>query len=152
LALRLPPLNQPTPKQKRPHPSTLILHPSSLILQGRFKQGVSQYERACRINKVDNPTHLIASHIKPWRESNNDERLAAGNGLLLTPSVDRLFDRGFISFDDGGEMITSPVADTISLSRMGVQTDRVIKVGQFNSDQKHFLDYHRKEILLKSAS
>lgn len=120
--------------------------------QGKFKQRVSAYERTCRITKVDNPTHLIASHIKPWRESNNDERLAAGNGLLLTPSIDHLFDRGFISFDDSGELILSPIADKQSLTRMGVNTDKVINVSHFNGDQKHFLDYHRKEILLKSAS
>ena len=120
--------------------------------QGKFKQRVGSFERACRITKVDNMTHLIASHIKPWRESDNDERLTAGNGLLLTPSVDHLFDRGFISFDDGGELITSPIADTTSLKRMGIDTDQVINVGRFNSDQKHFLDYHRKKILLKSGS
>lgn len=119
------------------------------IGQGRFKQSVAGYERACRITKVDNPTHLIASHIKPWRESDNEERLAGGNGLLLTPSIDHLFDRGFISFEDNGDLITSPIADTRSLKRMGVETKNV---GQFNTDQKHFLDYHRKEILLKSAS
>ena len=117
--------------------------------QGKFKQRVSGYERACRITKVDNPTHLIASHIKPWRESNNDERLAGGNGLLLTPSIDHLFDRGFISFEDNGDLITSPIADERSLERMGV---RDTNVGRFNIDQKYFLDYHRKEILLKSAS
>lgn len=116
--------------------------------QGRFKQRVAGYERACRITKVDNPTHLIASHIKPWRESNNEERLAGGNGLLLTASIDHLFDRGFISFEDDGELITSPVADTRSLERMGVQPTNV---GRFNTDQKFFLSYHRREILLKSA-
>jgi putative restriction endonuclease len=120
--------------------------------QGKFKQRVGAFERACRITKVDNMTHLIASHIKPWRESDNDERLAAGNGLLLTPSVDHLFDRGFISFDDGGELITSPIADTRSLKRMGIDTDQVLNVGRFNGDQKYFLAYHREEILLKSAS
>ena len=117
--------------------------------QGKFKQRVSGYERACRITKVDNPTHLIASHIKPWRESDNDERLTGGNGLLLTPSIDHLFDRGFISFEDNGDLITSPIADERSLERMGV---RDTNVGRFNIDQKYFLDYHRKEILLKSAS
>jgi hypothetical protein len=117
--------------------------------QGKFKQRVANYERSCRISRVDNPTHLIASHIKPWRESDNEERLAGGNGLLLTPSIDHLFDRGFISFEDNGDLITSPVADTCSLDRMGVQPTNV---GCFNIDQKYFLDYHRKEILLKSAS
>lgn len=117
--------------------------------QGQFKQRVSNIERSCRITKVDNPTHLIASHIKPWRESSDEERLTGANGLLLTPSIDHLFDRGFISFDDCGDLIISPIADVCSLKRMGV---RSVNVGQFNSDQKHFLNYHRKEILLKSAS
>jgi len=117
--------------------------------QGKFKERVSRLECSCRITKVDNLTHLIASHIKPWRESNNEERLAGGNGLLLTPSIDHLFDRGFISFEDNGELITSPIADTRSLKKMGVQPTNV---GHFNTDQKFFLDYHRKEILLRSAS
>lgn len=120
--------------------------------QGRFRKRVAHYEYACRVTKVDNPAHLIASHIKPWRESDNDERLAPGNGLLLTPSIDHLFDRGFISFTDEGELITSPVADKTSLKRMGVDAEDSIHVGSFNSDQKHFLEHHRQEILLKSAS
>lgn len=121
------------------------------IGQGLFKQNVMQWESACRITQVTNSTHLIASHIKPWRESNNEERLAAGNGLLLTPSIDHLFDRGFISFADDGELIVSPIADQNSLQKMGVQTEDKVNVGGFNSDQRHFLDYHRTEILLKSV-
>jgi hypothetical protein len=122
------------------------------IGQGRFKQNVAEWEHACRITGVSNPTHLIASHIKPWRESVDEERLVAGNGLLLTPSIDHLFDRGFITFDDDGEVILSPIADQSSLQRMGVDTDPPRNVGSFNTDQKHFLQYHREEIFLKSAS
>jgi putative restriction endonuclease len=119
--------------------------------QGRFKENVARFERECRITHVGNPTHLIASHIKPWRESSDEERLASGNGLLLTPSIDHLFDRGFISFGDGGEVLVSPVADTESLPRMGVVCDRPLFAGRFNTDQRYFLDSHRKEIFLKSA-
>jgi hypothetical protein len=119
--------------------------------QGQFKLNVSRHESACRITHVNNPTHLIASHIKPWRESNNEERLSGGNGFLLTPSIDHLFDRGFVTFADDGELVISPIADRISLQRMGVATDSTISVGDFNSDQKYFLNYHRKEIFLQSA-
>ncbi|MEX2381190.1 MAG: HNH endonuclease [Opitutales bacterium] len=119
--------------------------------QGKFKENVARLERACRITHVVNPTHLVASHIKPWRESNDDERLAGGNGLLLTPSIDHLFDRGFISFGDESEVLVSPVADAESLQRMGVICDRPFFTGRFSRDQKSFLDYHRKEIFLKSA-
>jgi putative restriction endonuclease len=66
---------------------------------------------------------LIGSHIKPWRECSNEERLQGTNGLLLTPSADPLFDRAFISFDDNGELLVSRVADVRSLKRMGVDPD-----------------------------
>lgn len=120
----------------------------SRLGQGRFKANVSRYERSCRITSVSNPVHLVASHIKPWRESNNEERLAGGNGLLLTPSIDHLFDRGFISFDDSGDTLISPVADPDSLRRMGVNPAEPPNVGSFNSDQKFFLNHHRSSIFL----
>jgi transposase len=54
--------------------------------------------------------HLRASHIRPWRDSDNEARLDGENGLLLTPTIDHLFDRGFISFEDDGRLLISPVA------------------------------------------
>jgi len=127
---------------------------SSLILarrgQGLFRQNVSLIEHACRITKVDRPEHLIASHCKPWRDSTNEERLDGENGLLLTPSVDHLFDRGFISFDNDGSLLISPVAHKPSLARMGIPMDRLLNVGQFSSGQRKYLDFHRDAVFLKS--
>jgi len=120
--------------------------------QGLFRTRVARHETYCRVTKVDNPSHLIASHIKPWRESNDEERLNAANGLLLTPSIDHLFDRGFISFADDGDVIVSPIAESLSIQRLGVNPSEPPNVGRFNVDQRHFLDYHRKEIFLKSAA
>ena len=119
--------------------------------QGRFRQEVYRLENECRITHVRNSSHLIASHIKPWREATDDERLSGANGLMLTPSIDHLFDRGFITFDDDGELHISPIADLESVQRMGISLDQPIITGPFNSDQRHFLDYHRKKIFLKSA-
>jgi hypothetical protein len=51
------------------------------------------------------------------------------NGLLLTPSIDHLFDRGFIGFEDNGKLIISPVAHRPSLQRMGIDTAKVVNVG-----------------------
>ena len=78
--------------------------------QGLFKERVAKIETRCRITGVENPVHLIASHCKPWRDATNEERLNGENGLLLTPSIDHLFDRGFIGFEDNGKLIISPVA------------------------------------------
>lgn len=117
--------------------------------QGLFRQKVAHIEHFCRVTRVDRPEHLIASHIKPWRESNNHERLFEGNGLLLTPTIDHLFDRGFISFEDDGELLVSPVAHKDSLSKMGIITDRIMKVGGFVQPQREFLEFHRTKVFLK---
>jgi HNH endonuclease len=118
--------------------------------QGLFKDRVGEIETKCRITGVENRTHLIASHCKPWRDATNEERLNGENGLLLTPSIDHLFDRGFIGFEDGGRLIISPVAHRPSLQRMGIDTKEVVNVGGFTSGQKQFLDFHRNAVLLQA--
>ena len=119
--------------------------------QGLFKERVSQIETKCRITGVQNPVHLVASHCKPWRDSTNEERLNGENGLLLTPSIDHLFDRGFIGFEDSGRLIISPVAHLPSLKRMGIDTAEPVNVGAFTSGQKSFLDFHRNAVLLQAV-
>ena len=99
---------------------------------------------------VERLEHLRASHIQPWRDSDNDARLDGENGLLLTPTIDHLFDRGFISFEDTGRLIVSPVADRISLRKMGVETETGVNVGPFSSGQRAFLQFHRNAVLLQA--
>jgi putative restriction endonuclease len=119
--------------------------------QGLFRDRVSEIETKCRITGVQNPAHLRASHCKPWRDSTNQERLNGENGLLLTPSIDHLFDKGFIGFEDAGKLIISPVADRPSLERMGINTKNPVNVGGFTTGQKVFLEFHRNSVLLKSV-
>lgn len=120
--------------------------------QGLFRQRVAQIEQMCRITKVNNPAHLRASHAEPWRDCiNNNERLDGQNGLLLTPSIDHLFDRGFITFEDSGRLVLSPVADLPSLERMGIPVKQTANVGGFTEGQRHFLEYHRNWVFLQSA-
>jgi hypothetical protein len=119
--------------------------------QGRFKEEVMRIEKRCRITGVDRIEHLRASHIRPWRDcEDNRQRLDGSNGLLLTPSIDHLFDRGFISFEGSGELLVSPIAHRDSLQRMGVDTNRVMRVGDFTGDQKRYLEYHREQVFLQA--
>ena len=99
---------------------------------------------------VDREEHLRASHCKPWRDATNEERLDGENGLLLTPSMDHLFDRGFIGFDDNGQTVISPVAHQESLARMGLDPQHPPKVGSFSSGQRKYLAFHRENVLLMS--
>lgn len=118
--------------------------------QGLFRKRVQDIEVRCRVTKVERHEHLRASHIKPWRDSSNEERLTGENGLLLTPSIDHLFDQGFISFQQDGKLLISPVAHANSLNKMGVPTDRRFDVGRFSATQASFLEYHRDSVFLRA--
>jgi hypothetical protein len=116
--------------------------------QGSYRNALMKIESSGRVTRVDRARHLVASHTKPWRDSSNEERLDPENGFMLTPTVDHLFDKGFISFENNGSLIISSVAHTESINRMGISTDELINVGSFSSGQKHYLGFHREFILL----
>ena len=112
--------------------------------QGMFKDRVARLEPACRVTGVANPRHLIASHMKPWRSSNNEERLSGANGLLLSPHIDHLFDRGLITFLNSGKLVTSPQLSDDVASRLNVHQQQVVR--SFAKKQVAFIEYHRDVI------
>ncbi|SCY57587.1 HNH endonuclease [Nitrosospira sp. Nl5] len=113
--------------------------------QGVFRANVRLNEDRCRVTGVTDPTYLRASHIKPWKDSTDDEKLNGCNGLLLAPHVDHLFDKGKISFADDGHLIISDKLDRDLLFRWGIGEN--LNVGSFNNEQAKFLAYHRGSVL-----
>ena len=95
--------------------------------------------------------HLRASPTGRGVTADNEARLDGEDGLLLTPSIDHLFDRGFISFDDKGRLLRSPIAHKESLRRVGIATDAELNVGGFSDGRRRHLDYHREMVFLRSA-
>jgi len=118
--------------------------------QGVFKANVRLVETFCRVTKVANPKHLIASHIKPWSKSDDTEKLSGFNGLLLAPHIDHLFDKGFISFEGNGNLIFSRQLDDSLLDKWNI--DKNINVGNFRNEQQQFLEYHRDVVMLQHKS
>ena len=128
--------------------------------QGRFRANLEVIEKSCRLTGISNPALLIASHIKPWRVcASAQERLDGMNGLLLTPDADLLFDRGFISFQDGGEVIVSDRVDRIDLVRLGFEklvrerfgfseAPSFWKTDGFTLEQRKYLAHHRSEVFI----
>jgi predicted restriction endonuclease len=109
--------------------------------QGIFKANVRLVENRCRLTGVTNIRHLRASHIKPWSVSTNEEKLDGFNGLLLSPHVDHLFDRGFISFKNSGDLMVSKELNPIILEQWNIADS--INVGSFKSNQGKYLEFHR---------
>lgn len=113
------------------------------IGQGEFRKRLLNYWKGCAATGYKIPTLLIASHIKPWRDSNNRERLDTFNGLLLTPNLDKAFDTGFISFDPKGKIL---ISDIFKRSKMlGIEEGMKIK---FENAHRRYLEYHRDVVFL----
>ena len=78
------------------------------IGQGKYRKDLIELWEKCSVSECNMTDLLIASHIKPWSESSNEEKLDPYNGLLLLPNYDKLFDKHLISFNDDGKIIISP--------------------------------------------
>jgi hypothetical protein len=114
--------------------------------QGVFRHNVRSIENYCRVTMVNDSRHLVASHIKPWRDSSDQERLDGNNGLMLSPHVDHLFDSGYISFENSGKILVSDSLKREILAKWSISD--LQEVGSFNSIQSEFLNYHRENVFI----
>lgn len=110
--------------------------------QGPFRNALISRWGGCSVTGCGAHELLIASHIKPWSKCTTPaERLGAANGLLLTPNLDKLFDRGLITFDEKFKIRVSPKlrpGDAIHLN-----VDRSLRLTfKADKDMLPFLDYH----------
>lgn len=116
--------------------------------QGVFRANVLLHENACRVTRVSEPRHLKASHIKPWRDATDAERLDGSNGLLLSPHIDHLFDEGYMTFSPSQELVIVPEVRDKLLDAWGI--DAGVQVGEFSREQNAYLDYHRANVFRRS--
>ncbi|HET7662697.1 MAG TPA: HNH endonuclease [Rhodanobacteraceae bacterium] len=110
--------------------------------QGLFRKRVILLDGACRVTGVSDTRVLVASHIKPWREASNAERINGHNGILLSPHVDALFDEELITFEDDGRMQVHPSLPAEVLYRWSIDPAR--RVEPFRKEQRPFLARHRE--------
>jgi len=111
--------------------------------QDLFRRRLASVERGCRLTGVLDLRFLRASHIKPWADSNDNERVDSNNGLLLTPSADLLFDHGWIAFGERGKLLVSTRLPTEVKEKVGLELTDGRDCGGFSREQSEFLAYHR---------
>ena len=114
--------------------------------QGLFRERLISYWRGCSISNYKHYDILVASHIKPWRVSDNNQRIDVFNGLLLLPNYDKLFDRGYISFDANGRIVFSSYFPRSDRMLFGM-TD-AIRLLKISDNHQAYLKYHRDNCLL----
>lgn len=111
--------------------------------QEKFRINLEKVEKGCRLTGITDKRFLIASHIKAWVDSTNEEKLDGNNGLWLSPHADKLFDRGWISFSDDGKILCQNEDIENLMKIWGL--DYTKSVGNFNDKQKSYLAYHREK-------
>lgn len=106
------------------------------------------WDNKCAVTGVDDTKWLIASHIKPWREATNEERVDPKNSLLLTPNFDKLFDRGVISFSPSDGRIILPEQLSMrmwsNLNRLNINEDTHLR--KVPDGVGEFLEYHKRYV------
>lgn len=113
--------------------------------QGKYRRGLLEECPFCPITLVSDDRLLIASHIKPWINSLENEKIDPKNGFMFTPTYDFLFDRGFITFTNDKKIQISPWISKMTCSRLNIAQDKRYPLLQ-TEGREAYLDYHRSNI------
>ena len=118
------------------------------IGQGWFRDKLYKKWDGCSVTGYRQREFLIASHIKPWRDSfeNPKEQVDIENGFLLIANLDKAFDRGFITFDNNGKIEISPKLN--GGKEIGITSN--LKLREISEANKVYLKYHRDKVFQKS--
>ncbi len=104
---------------------------------------LDRHNAECPLTGIAMPELLRASHIKPWHQSSNDERLDPNNGILLSIHLDLLFDKGLITFNQDGTLEVSPLLDP----RVGdLYNLRNLPELRFGPEIEAYMAYHRGNV------
>jgi HNH endonuclease len=95
------------------------------IGQDVFRDALMDYWGGrCPLTGITEPALLRASHIVPWADCTDAQRLDVHNGLLLSALWDAAFDRGLISFADDGTVLASPQLSESARNALGLVNAR----------------------------
>ena len=120
------------------------------IGQGTYRKKLLDELHICPFTLVDDEHLLVASHIKPWRSSTNKEKKDPKNGFVFTPTYDKLFDKGYITFDDNKTLVVSKWISKYNCERLGLVDGIIIEqLPNIEGKRKVYLEYHRKFIFKK---
>lgn len=118
---------------------------NSRIGQGKYREALLAECPFCPITMVSDDRLLIASHIKPWRMCDDFEKTDPKNGFMLTPTIDFLFDKGFISFNDDKIMLLSPWISKITYKNLNLIDNKKYPMLNVEGREK-YLSFHRENI------
>lgn len=132
--------------RKQGDPTTKEALISARVGQGAFRVAVlDAWGDACAVTGIRTLDTVRASHIKPWRDSEDDERLDPANGLPLMATLDAPFDAGLISFADTGAILFSLLLDEAKCGLLGLTGLALIRAP--SAATASYLAHHREHVL-----
>ena len=116
------------------------------LRQSEYRKNLVDYwDGKCAVTSCGLTDVLIASHAKPWKKcETHKESVSQYNGFLLTPNIDRLFDYGFISFDEDGKIMISREVEEREYEALGLSKD--MRLGKIEEGHRKYLVYHRENV------
>lgn len=118
------------------------------IGQERFRRKLLRTLTFCPVTGIDDDRLLMASHIKPWAVCTNEERMDVKNGFILSPTIDKLFDKGLITFEDNRRILISPSLSRKTTERLGIEHGTKYRHLPVTS-REGFLSFHRENIFVQ---
>ena len=116
------------------------------IGQGPFRTLLQKtYGTSCWLSGLADTRLLIASHIVPWSKSLPSQKTDPENGLLLSVSWDALFDKGYISFDEFGNLLCSDLLNEATTKCLGISKQSALSKNLMTEPRKQNLAWHRKQ-------
>lgn len=134
------PTSQPRESEKRREIN------NARIGQGKYREQLLDECPYCPITKINDERLLIASHIKPWAASSDEEKIDPKNGYMLSPLYDKLFDRGFMTFTDNRKIVLSEWLSPQNKKRLGISDGEFIQALPMDESRRTYLKFHRDSV------
>lgn len=114
--------------------------------QGLYRDRLLTECPFCPITMINDERLLIASHIKPWAVSTDEEKVDYKNGFMLSPLYDKLFDRGFMTFSEDRRIILSNWISPANKKRLGVSEGQFVQMLPLDKERQKYMEFHRVSV------
>lgn len=136
----------PSSKQEKETPVSARTSNRDAVAQKKYRDKLLEECPYCPITKISDERLLLASHIKPYSVSAEDEAFDPKNGFILSPLYDRLFDQGFISFDEKKCMLVSNWISPSNQDKCNIKSGSYIQALPLDSEREKYMEYHRQYV------
>lgn len=131
------------------NPTTREALVAARLGQGKYRSALLvRWDEQCAVTGCPVTQVLRASHARPWRDSDDCQRLDPDNGLPLVANLDALFDAGLITFTATGVMLVSSHLQKEYRAALGVPANLRKRP---TPDQVKYLQYHAENVFRAKA-